>query len=492
MPPWWSRRVRLAIVALLLVLPLAPLVAAQEGAGPDATLTIDVQDDRTEKMTLQFDGLRLTRYNDLCLPASARESSVRDELGEVPYDARDEDGRRVIAFTARAESVTVTMSRPAPGAIDRPLYSSDANFCVPAGSHVKAEVRVPEGHTLFFLSEGGAIQDGRVGSVEKDGPLHVFYSYEGPLAGSGLQAFDVPPFRVFADAGVADQAQEAARLAVGPFRAALAEAGLDAPFGAIRVIYQEETPFSWEAGHYSGHGYVTVKEDTLQDDPAEGWPLKAVKILLHEAFHAASFPYGSGAVTDKVSWWLEGTAKHSERQVDSAMPNSTIHCEKSATEVSCRSFDDRIKRPHLETGYQPEFTFDPRWEPSLEQTDETRTFYYAYSEYVVGAWIARRGAEAYRDVWDEIEAAFRTGAGCPCGEGWLLGRLGDESLFTPWDDVKSADPDRFETLVKPFVQDQSAVDDALKAAAGPLGLGIPLPMWSALVAALVALALRRP
>ena len=483
---------RAPFVALLLLATLVPLVppgAAQQAGGPAVTLAIEVREDHSEAMTLEFDGLRrLTRYNDICLPAGARESAVRDGLGDMQYEARDEDGRRVITFTARDETVTITMARAAPDARDRPLFHADANFCVPADARTRAEVRVPDGHTLFYVSGQGAIQGGRVGVVEQDGPMHVFYTYEAPLAGSDVQAFDIAPFRVFADAGVAAQAQKAARLAVGPFEAALAEAGLEAPFDAIRILYQEQTPYSWEAGHYNGYGYVAVKEDTLVDDPAEGWPLKAVKILVHEAFHAASFPYGSGAVEDTVSWFLEGTAKHAERHVDAAIPNGTIHCATSAVEVSCRSFDDRIKRADLDTGYGSTFDFDTRWEPSLEQNDDTRTFYYAYSEFVVGAWIARHGVEAYRTVWDDVEAAFLAGEGCPCEDGWLVERLQDEALFTPWDDVRASEPERFETLVKPFVQDEAALQQELHAQAG-----VPLGPWLAVLAvALAAVRSRRP
>jgi len=155
------------------------------------------------------------------------------------------------------------------------------------------------------------------------------------------------------------------------------------------------------------------------------------------------------------------------------MPNATRHCEREGLELRCWDFDDRIARASLETGYADSFSFSADWEPSLPQTEDTRRFYYGYSEYVIGSWIARHGVDAYRAAWDEVERAFRTGEGCPCGDGWLEGVLGDDVvLFEPWADVKRADPARFETLVKPYVKDEEALQRELDARANPFS-GIP-------------------
>lgn len=316
------------------------------------------------------------------------------------------------------------------------------------------------------------------------------------MGGSGaLEAFEEGPFRVFAPPVAAQRAREVAALARAPFEAAAAEAGLEMPFDALRVLYVEETEFDWEAGHYNGNGYVTVKLDTLSGDPTEGYPYTAVKVLVHEAFHALSFPYGRGPVEDTVSWWLEGTARHAERQVDVTMPNATRHCEKSATEVRCFDFDDRIRRADLDQAYAPSFTFQDDWEPSLEQSDDTRKFYYAYSDFLVAAYVERYGEESYRAAWDAVEAAFEDGAGCACGDGWLERALAEAAGATeadvtkPYAQLRASDPAAFTAKVTPFVRDEAALQRELERQANPLA-GVPLPWWLGLVALALA-AVRR-
>lgn len=479
----------IALVALLLILPLAP---AQAG-DPLATLDVQVLPDHDEAMTLTLDGLRrLTRYQGICLPERARETRVHDAIGDVPYDVHDEGDRRVIEFTARSERLVVDLARDAPPASDAPLFAPDVNFCVPADANVVVNVEVPQTHTLFFLSGGGTIQDARRGSVHSDGPTHVFYSYEAPSPiALATTSFDEGPFRVFARGAHAEQAREVARLAAGPLRDALAEAGLAFPFDHLRVLYQEETPFTWEAGHYNGRGYVAVKESTLADDPTEGYPYAAVKVLVHESFHAASFPYGKGPVEDHLAWWLEGTARHAERQVDVAMPNASTHCERTSAEVKCWSFDDRITRAELDAGYRRAFTFDAAWEPSLPQSEETRRFYYGFSEFLVGAWIQQNGEGRYRAAWDDVSAGFDPGEGCPCVEGWLESLLADPDLFHPWSSLRASDPPGFEARVKPFVKDEDALQRQLTAESGPLGnMSVPMPAWVVLAAGAAATRLR--
>ncbi|HUR70305.1 MAG TPA: hypothetical protein VM370_13755, partial [Candidatus Thermoplasmatota archaeon] len=118
---------------------------------------------------------------------------------------------------------------------------------------------------------------------------------------------------------------------------------------------------------------------------------------------------------------------------------------------------------------------------------DTRTFYYGFSEVVVGAWIAQNGEAAYRAAWDKVGAGFADGAGCPCGEGWIEGILEDDALFRPWESVRASDPEGFDARVKPFVKDEAALEAKVNAEAGPLaGLGIPFPTWLAVVAASAA------
>lgn len=477
---------RAAALVVLLLLAI-PSSVAQPSTGPTVTLDLDVQADHNEKLKLTFEGLkRLTRYEGLCLPEGAHETRVYDGIGDVIYEGKDENGRRVVTFTAREDKVFIDMTRPGFGEADAPLYAGNVNFCVPSDSHTVIHVRVPDRHTLFFLSNGAIASN--VGSVTTTGPTHIFYSYEAPASESKpMTIIDEAPFRVFVATPLAPQAQEIAHLAAGPFQRSLEEAGLEMPFDAMRVLFAKETPFSWEAGHYNGHGFVAVKEDTLTGSASDGYPLSAARVLVHESFHGASFPYGKGGVEDSVAWWLEGTAKHSERQVDAALPNATHYCEKTSAEVRCWDFDDRIRRADLETGYGAGFRFDPKWEPSSPQNEDTRRFYYSYSEFVVEAWIERHGIEEYRRVWDEIEAAFEDDAGCPCKDAWLVSLLDDADLYRPWQDVKSATPDQFDALVTPYVKDEAALQRELDARSGPLsGLGIPIPAWATITALVIA------
>lgn len=481
---------------LLALLALPPAVA--QGGAALATLDIVVGADRAESMTLTFDHLRrLTQYNGICLPAGARESRVYDDVGDVQYQAREEDGRRTLSFLARSEKVVVDMARAAPDDDEHPLHKNDANFCVPTGADVVVTVTVPADHTLFYVSDGGVIT-GQTGRAEHDGPTHVFYAYEAPMGGSAaLEVFEAGAFRVFAPPAAADRAREVAALARAPFDAAAREAGLALPFDRLRVLYVSETEFDWEAGHYNGNGYVTVKLETLSGEPTQGYPYTAVKVLVHEAFHALSFPYGRGAVEDTLSWWLEGSARHGERQVDVAMPNATRFCERSATEVRCYDFDDRIKRADLEIAYAPSFTFQDDWEPSLPQSDDTRKFYYAYSDFLVAAYVERYGVAAYQAAWDAVEAALLRGEGCPCADGWLEGVLAAKASATPEDitrpyaALRKSDVAVFTAKVTPFVRDEEGLRREVERQANPLS-AIPSPWWAALLAlAAVALTRRR-
>lgn len=491
------------LLLALLVLSLVPQAAAQDAGRVVATLAIDVHADRSETMSLSFAGLkRLTEYQRICLPAGATPTRVHDDLGDMPHEKAREDDRYVLTFRARGETVAVTMTRGAPDEDTAPFYEADANFCVPEGSESRVRVRVPQGHEIFFLSRGGEIaDDGREATVRRDGPLHVFYAYEAPLENaSGLRAVDVAPFHVVVPADLAEQARAVAELAGPALASAAREAGLDMPWERLRVRYAPATELGWEAGHYGGHGLITIKQSTLDPSPREGYPYAPTKVLVHESFHALSVPYGRGEVQDAIDWWLEGTARHAERHVDRVLPNATRHCERSATEIRCWSFDDRITRDALEQAYAPGFTFERRWSPSLEQSDDTRSFYYQYSAYLAEAYLALHGADAYRDAWNAMQTAFHDPTRCPCLDGWLEKTLlqtagGDANvrdLYRPWNDLHFADKAAFDLLVTPFVKDEQALQDELEKAAGWQGLLVPGPgVLLVLLALLVVLAVRR-
>lgn len=491
---------------LLLVGPLA--VAQSTTAGVRSTLSVEVGEDRAESMSLRFEGLRrLTEYQDICLPIGATLQGVRDELGAVPHTAKaGEDGRVSVTFRARAEVTTLTMRRAGASDEHAPFFEADANFCVPEGSRTTVRVLVPEGYEVFFFSRGGVIEPGgREASLTRQGPVHVFYSYQAPLdAASGLVAVDAAPFHVVAPAARAEQAREVAGVAAPALDAALREAGLDLPWDRLRVRYAPSTEFSWEAGHYGGHGLITIRQASLDPDPREGYPHVAARVLVHEAFHAVSAPNGRGPVTETVDWWLEGTARHAERHVTLLSPNSTRHCEKNLREVRCWSFDDRVSKDELDQAYEAGFTFERRWSPSLEQPSGTRSFYYRLSAFLVGAYVQQYGQDAYRDAWGRVTRAFEEGAGCPCGDGWLERTLLDAAggevpardLYTPRAAQRFAEPAAFEAWARPLVKDEKALQDELDRAAGdPREILTPGPgaatLLGASVVALAFVALRR-
>ena len=497
---------RAAPVVLLALLLPAALPALAQATQTQVTLTVDVQPDHAERHTLRFEGLkRLTEYQDICLPARATPTSVTDELGEVPHARKTEGDRVSLTFRARSESVTIEMTRPGPSDEHAPFYEANANFCVPESSRTTARVRVPEGHELFFVSRGGAIDDARrEATLTKDGPLHVFYSYEAPLdPASGLARVDAAPFHLVVPADRADEAREVSRVAAPALRAAASEAGLSLPWDRLRVRYAPTSEFTWEAGHYGGHGLITVRESSLDPDPRQGYPYTPARVLVHEAFHAISVPYGRGDVTDVLDWWLEGAARHAERHVDAVLPNGSRHCEKGDREVRCWSFDDRISPADLEQAYRPGFAFEKRWTPSLEQSDDTRGFYYQLSAYLVGAYVQMHGQDAYRAAWDALGAAFADDARCPCGTGWLEGVLleaaGEDAtvrdLYRPYGSVYDVQPTVFHARVQPLVKDETALQDELdrQTAGGFGGFQVPSPALPLLLLALclAALAARR-
>lgn len=494
---------RALAVALLVALALSPAALAQSAGQVRATLTIDVQPDHAERHTLVFEGLRrLTEYQDICLPEGAAPTRVYDDVGDLQYGKKTDGDRVSITFRARAEAVTIQMARAGPGDAHAPFYEADANFCVPEDTRTTARVRVPEGHEVFFAGRGGTLDASkREGSVTRDGPLHFFYAYEAPLdPAMGLARVEAAPFHLLVPEARAAQARAVAEVAAPALLAAAEEAGLSLPWDRLRVRYAPDAEFTWEAGHYAGHGLVTVREGSLDPDPREGYPYTPARVLVHESFHALSAPYGRGLVTDALDWWLEGAARDAELRVDDVLPNGSNHCEESSREVRCWSFDDRIPRVDLQQAYGAGFAFEKRWTPGMEQSADTRTFYYQLSAFLVGAYVRTQGEDAYRLVWDQLAAAFERDEGCPCGAGWLEGLLlraagGDlpaRDLYRPWGDLHDADPDAFDARVAPLVKDEDALQaelDRRSNGAGITGLGVPMPAPALLLLALAGVAL---
>lgn len=483
----------LALAALLVAVPLllaASPVHAKEA--PTALLTIDVLADRSERLVLAFEGLDTnTEYRSICLPARAELVSLRDGQGDLPHTADEKDGRVSLTFRPRTSGVTVEMTRAPATEGTAPLFHASANFCTTASSRVEVVARAEAPLQMYFASAPGVVEQGEARWLST-GPNYVTYAYEAPLdASAGLVAVDHAPFRLFAPAERAAEARELAAVAAPALNAALREAGLPLPWSPLRVHFSALGEYAWEAGHYGGDGVIVVKPSTLVPDPREGYPYVGAKVLVHEAFHAASAPTGKGEVNDTIAWWLEGTARRSERHVDDVLPDARRYCEQDGVQVQCWFFDDRIPRAQLDSAYEPGFTFERRWEPSIPQSEDTRRFYYAYSDYVVAAYIERAGEPAYRAVWDQVTAAFTRGEGCPCEDGWLEGLLVDaagnltaDEIYRPWADLRARDPAAFDARVAPLVQGEQKVD------APPLfGLPVPAPAAWALVAAIVGVAL---
>ena len=490
------------LAMLLLGVPLLPVSRAAASDAPAVEMVITVGADYHEALALSFSGMqRLARYTDICLPLGASVTSVHDSLGDAPYDtSTDAAGRASVSFTARTSQIEIDMARATPpSAATAPFFENNANFCVPSDSALTVKVVVPSDHTLFFLNHGGSIApDGHSGRIELSGPVHAFYSYEAPLASdSGLTLIEEGPFRIAAPTARAEQAREVARDATPALAAALREAGLAMPAPALRVRYAAQTEFSWEAGHYDGHGLTTVRENSLEPDPTAGFPYTPAKVLVHESFHAASAWAGRGDVEDAIDWFLEGSARHSESFVDAVLPNASHHCERTSAKVQCWSFDDRISATDLAKAYSGAFKFQTAWDPAGSQTDEARQLQYAYGGYVVGAYVERNGAASYQKAWKDVEAAFADGAGCPCGSGWLLGRLANatdgrdtaEGILAPWGGQTAS---AREIAAKDLLRDDSAMQRELDSAKSFLPVPTPaLPVALGLVALAAAVRRRR-
>jgi len=229
------------VLALALALALVPLLPAAAGLdGPTVVMTIDVQPDHTERLALEFSQLqRLARYTDLCLPLGADVTSVKDSLGDAPYDKGvDAAGRETVSFTARETSIAIRMTRAqAAPPTSAPFYEGNANFCVPADSALTVKVTVPQEHTLYFLNHNGQLApDGRSGRIDTSGPVHAFYAYEGALP-AGAALVEEGPFRIVAPADQAPQAREVARDAAPALRAAL-----DLAAARIEAFHRAQLP----------------------------------------------------------------------------------------------------------------------------------------------------------------------------------------------------------------------------------------------------------
>lgn len=485
---------RVLFLAALVVLPLLAAPSAT-AATSSATLSIEVAADRSERMTLVFEGLATnTEYRSICLPARANPTSVSDGKGALAHTLTQAEDRVSLTFQPRTPTVTIEMKRTPTREGTPPLYTSSANFCTTEESRVVVTATAAAPLEMFFASAPGVVADG-VARWESAGPNFVTYAYETPLAvDAGMAVVEQAPFRMFAPADHVREARELAIAAAPALRDALRAAGLGMPWTPLRVHFSARDEFSWEAGHYGADGIIAVKPSTLVNDSTEGFPYVGAKVLVHEAFHAASAPYGKGEVDDVIAWWLEGTARHAERQVDGVLPGASRHCQTTGNEVRCWFFDDRISREDLATGYSPSFEFERRWEASVPQSEDTRRFYYAFSEYLVAAYVAQAGEDAYQAVWDELTAAFADPARCPCGDGWLegvllaeAGNLTVDDLYRPWADERAADQKTFDARVASLVRAPQEVPN-------PPLFALPIPGLGALglvVALAAALAVRR-
>lgn len=480
-----------APVAVLLVL-LLPLLPVASAAGERATLTIDVAADRSESLVLEMTGLdERTQYNGICLPLNATVTRVRDAQGDLEHESVRDGARTTLTFRPVNGEAIVEMTRPATVEGVPPFHTSSANFCTTQDAAVAFVVRVEPPLSLFFASSGGEIA-GREARWSGQGPDHVTYGYEAPPP-AGVRVVEVAPFRMAVTPGQEDAARELAGIAAPALRRAIQQAGLEMPFATLPTVFSERPEFSWEAGHYGSDGILSIKPGHLDPDPREGYPYVGAKVLVHEGFHAASAPFGKGEVDDVIAWWLEGTARFAERQVDRELPGARRHCEEDARSVRCWFFDDRIPPASLETAYAPGFAFERRWEASLPQSDDTRRFYYAYSEFLVSTLVQRIGEPGYRAAWDDVQAAF-AGEGCPCGDAWLEGRLvasasnlTKEELYRPYAALHASDPRAFDAKVAAFVQAPQEVPRG----SGLFGLPVPGLEVALILLVMVVLALAR-
>lgn len=473
----------LAVLALVLLGTIVvPPAAGGEKVDFRMEWKIEVHEDRSERAWLtiysEIGDARVT-WTDLCLPTGATAKSVYDDQGVLRFSRATVDGQSAVSFTTRSWYTTVEMTRVAPEAAEIPVYEVGLDACNYVNTVVEGKVLLPAGFRFVgYPLEGTLSADRRTLTLPGDSARWARYAYEAPVpAGSDYVVFEEGAFRVFVPGFFAAEARNVTAVATPLVEAAAEEAGLAIPWKPLSFLFESVSAFGWEGGYYGGNGFIRSRRALLNPDPEEGYPFTALDNVIHESFHALSVPRGEGGFAGKISWFVEGSAVNAERAILAAYPEGLQYCNARGT---CWDFDGRLDHDELVGAYEGTWIFDATWTPDREQTDDTRSFYYDYAGFVVGAYVRRAGGEAYQAVWRELTEAFKDDAACPCDEAWLTAALlrhapanmTEFDLYHPYRVLRTTNETAFRAEVSPLLAPESAYDEERSA---PGALGAPDP-----------------
>lgn len=296
-----------------------------------------------------------------------------------------------------------------------------------------------------FLSNP-SIADGKVyGPVQA--PLDV-------AVDQGLPAWRkrvVAPFHLFArDEATLDQLQGPAQVAAPALLASLGDAGLPARAGLATVVLPASDPVfsAWEAAHWSGWG-MEVKDSHLRDELAAGRPHGVAATLVHEGFHAAQFDVGEGFW--RASFWVEGTA---DDAVFARLPANAV-CSLSDATAYPNCYWRKVTAEELDqyyaTGWAPATL---AWQARDPVAPGNGTLWgYGIAAFLVSAYRAQGGDEAYRAVWREVGSRPDCCAASELVDLMVKHAAGltRADVERPWAALRTSDPAAFQARTATYV-----------------------------------------
>lgn len=395
-----------ALAVAIVLLALLPFTARADDRGSiTAIVTVAPDGNETIELTLSHPTTGAF-FESYCLPRGATATSAVGEWGPITILPAPQ-GR--ISFYAMAHTTKLALKRefddPFP-----PYHARNLNPCVWGDVPVHVEVRLPEGARAIRASPG-AILGERMVSYDYRGVGALEYAFELPVP--AWDVVEVGPFRMHLPNGTEAIPIAVAKRVSAALPRALAEAGVSMPWDQIVVRYG---PFdvTWEGALYVGGGAVIMPTVVRGEDTEAAIRHEAGK-LLHEAFHAATVPNGTGPFGARASWFVEGGARHAERAIEPLDHDAIALCS------GCTPIEPYLDLETLEALYAANWTFDPGWTALDDQPFDDRALMYRYSEFLVAAYVTRFGEDAYGAVWDDLLSEIAKGgnASCPCDAGWI-------------------------------------------------------------------------
>ena len=446
----WAWALLLALASLAASMPVA---AADHGALVAQDLLVEVAADRSETLTWTLRG-ELARAPGVLLPAGTRGITVTS-LGNAVEHRVVERADGLYVEPTRAPVVwTVHARLDAPADDLHPLYARRMQVSAFPGvaNAIDARVRIPEGFA-FVHTAPAASQDRELHATGAGG-FALVYAYRAPDdPTSGLVTVAEGSYRIVGPAAAEPRMRELARLATNASVHAAQQAGLDLQ-GPYWVRFAPERAFGWESGYYGYDGVIALRRTHLANDSSAGWPWAAAEALVHETFHAVTFPTGAGALERNATWWIEGTARFAERFVGG--DDGWRSCEGTW----CWTFQSQLDRADLDALYASDWAFDPEWSMATLDGEAERALRYEYSAFLVAAYVTRYGPEAYGAAWADLRDAAADPS-CGCDAAYVRdvlvrasgGKLSEDELYAPFRDLRVEDPARYATAIAPLVAD---------------------------------------